>query len=99
MYVAKDTSDPRDLRIRVSAKLAGAIDAFCERKRISKQDLAEGLFWWLVKGDDTIASMILGQIDADDDLIETVLRRLPKGKERPDYGRLSGTSQKSVGRP
>lgn len=68
-----------NLRIRVKRSVNERFSELCTRKRITKQDAIEGLLLsLLMQDDDTVQSMMMGQVEVTDDLIELVLRRLAR---------------------
>ena len=74
-----------NLRIRVKGEVAEALTEFSNDRRISKQDIVEGLLTWFLDLEDLAQAMILGQVEPSEDLIQTVLRRNsvpPKRREK-----------------
>lgn len=67
-----------DLIFRVSEDSKSRWDALTSGKKISQQNAGRFLVDWFLGLDELTQSMILGQIEASDDLIEVVLRRLAK---------------------
>jgi hypothetical protein len=72
--------DNRDvnLRIRVTQDLKAKLENVCRRKLSSQQDVIETLVEWFVDLDETLQSVILGQIGPRDEatMLKMVLQRL-----------------------
>ena len=69
-----------NLRIRVTQDLKGKLENVCRRKLSSQQDVIETLVEWFVELDETLQSVILGQIGPRDEatMLKMVLQRLGK---------------------
>jgi len=84
------------VRFRLPDDKKASWDALCERKKITQQNAIEALIDFALMQDDVALSMLLGQTEATDDLIEVVLRRM-KGRKRKEpissgaVGRMRGT--------
>jgi hypothetical protein len=55
-----------NLRIRVGGSLNSKFTEFTERKKISKQDTIDALLGWFLRQDSLLQSMIVGQIEPED---------------------------------
>ena len=91
-----ESTEPKNLRFRLPEDVKYAWVAMCERKKIGQQDAIQALVDFALAQDDVALSMLLGQTEATDDLIEVVLRRM-KGRKRKEptasaaVGRMRGT--------
>ena len=91
-----DQKIDRSVRFRLPDDKKASWDALCERKKITQQNAIEALIDFALMQDDVALSMLLGQTEATDDLIEVVLRRM-KGRKRKEpissgaVGRMRGT--------
>jgi hypothetical protein len=83
-HVAKE-DDPQNLRIRIPPDLQTPFSDACRRKVLSKQAVIERLIRYWVKQEDVAQSMIVGQVEPADDLVELVLRRLAGPPAKPEY--------------
>ena len=71
-----------NLNYRVPANLKEKWQIFCEKKRIKQTEAAIAVLEFVLVQDDLAQSMILGQIEPADDLIELVLTRLQRRGKR-----------------
>ena len=67
-----------NLRIRIDPALKAKLEDVCRRKLSSQQDVIDRLVSWFVDLDETLQSLILGQIGPRDrvTVLEMVLKRL-----------------------
>lgn len=76
------TDDTKSFRIRVSPVLKDRYGEMCGARKISEQDAGNALLAWIVEQEPEVQAMILGQLPANDDLVETVLRRMQKPRRK-----------------
>ncbi len=67
-----------NLRIRINPALKAKLEDVCRRKLSSQQDVIDRLVTWFVDLDETLQSLILGQIGPRDraTVLKMVLKRL-----------------------
>ena len=104
MTATQSLVDEREnLRIRVAADMNERLSQFSSTRRISKQDIIEGMLEWMLAQDDLTQAMVLRQIPASPDLVELVLSRLAdeaanagpaKKSQRTRIGRIFETEKK-----
>lgn len=85
----------KETRITFPDHINSKWKALVSRKSIGQQRAIERLIEFILKQDDALQSMILGQIEPSDDLVELVLRRL-KVKNRPAKSQSLGKPVASV---
>jgi hypothetical protein len=86
-----------NLRIRIDSELKSKLEKVCRRKLSSQQDVIDRLVTWFVDLDETLQSLILGQIGPRDQavVLEMVLQRLlddsaPEQAQPAVKGRTTG---------
>jgi hypothetical protein len=77
-FVEKSLS-PKNLRVVLEGELKDQFAGLLERKQISQQKAIEQLVRFVVAQEDVAQSMLLGQIEPTDDLLEIVLRKRRHG--------------------
>lgn len=64
--------DLENLRIRVASEVNERLSRFCDKKRISKQDVIDGMLRWFLDQEDLVQSLIAGQLTPNAALLEMV---------------------------
>ncbi len=76
----------KNMRIRVPNAMDSALDTYSEKRRITKQDIIEGVLSWFLEQDALAQGMILGQVPADPELIKWLLQKLGPTEDPPGPG-------------
>jgi hypothetical protein len=80
-----EVAERKNLRIRLTPELKDRIEEVAQRKRVSQQVLVDAVLEWFVGTDGLLQSLILGQIDPEDEagVSEVALRRIAARRKEP----------------